>query len=253
MKTDANMYKIFHTLVPRDGMNMTAAEAARFALAWDDFAATLADLASNSDGFRFYTRTPRTEPAPLSGPPSDLRYRYEAVDVLAFDTLHNAASFKDVACKLETDFLDSSSAWLLCKERVAVNGAQKGPLDTGRGLRVITSMRRRPGMEPSAFRRHWGDHALNVIATQGISRYVANPLVDAEYESAQPPVDGFVEAWFRTADDAHACFTDPMMTGAQQEHNAAFIDTRTFFTIRCMDRERWVRGERAHAAALRRT
>ncbi len=239
------MYKVFHTLVPRGGMNMTSADTTRFNSDWDRFAVALADLASRSDGFRFYTRTPRTEAIAQPSYPGDIRYLYEAADIVAFDTAENATAFRAAARRLDANFLDAASSWLIAQENIAVNGAPKGPLDTGRGVRVITSMRRRPGMQVSEFRKHWDDHAQYVIATQGISRYIANYIVDSEYEETQPPVDGFVEAWFRTLDDLQVCFTDPLMTGPQQQHNGVFIDTRTFFTIQCRNREQWVRGTRA--------
>ena len=134
---------------------------------------------------------------------------------------------------------------MIAEEHVYTNGAPQGPLDTGPGTHVITSMRRRHGMTIADYRRHQADHAQLVVSTQGISRYAVNLLVDPEYAAATPPVDGVIEVWFRTPEDMRACFSDPSMTGIQQVHNRRFVDTSTFFTLRCHDAEQWVTGMRA--------
>ena len=245
MKTNNGLYKVFHTLVPRSGINLRAADAERFASSWDSFSDTLSNLAVRRDDFRFYTRTPRTEalnPAPFR---ADGPYAFEAVDVIAFDTLESATALRNAGRAIPTDFLDAASTWLVTKEHIGINGPPKGPLDTGRGVKVVTSMKRKPGIDPQTFREHWADGALYVSATQGISRYTTNYVADAEYEVKEPPVDGFVEVWFRTFEDARSSFTDPLFGGLHRSHNDLYIDGRSFFTIQCVDSERWVSGGRA--------
>ncbi|WP_428376802.1 EthD domain-containing protein [Lichenicoccus sp.] len=242
--TAANgLYKVFHTIVPRGGINQPMATRVPFDPAWHS-AATLAGLAERSQAFRFYTRTHRTEPH-NPAPGGNIRYGYEAVETVAFDTLGGAIAFREAAGTVGMEHLDPTSTWLVTKERVGINGAPKGPRDTGRGIKVITSMKRRPGMNLIEFRRHWDDHVGYVAATQGISRFTTNHVVDDDYEVAEPPVDGFVEVWFRTSEDLQICFSDPLMGGIQQTHNDLFIDRRTFFTIQCVNAEQWVSGRRA--------
>jgi hypothetical protein len=103
--------------------------------------------------------------------------------------------------------------WLVCEELIGINRAPKGPLDTGIGTHVVTAMRRRPGLSPEEFRRHWQDHVEYVTATQGMSRYIANPVIDEWLTGYEPPADGLVEAWFPSMAHQRACFSDPLMTG----------------------------------------
>ena len=224
---------------------MNRSRAAEFHSAWDRHATMLAELASASDGFRFYTRTPRTEPLSQRPYPGDPRFVYEGVDTVGFDTLQSVSDFRDAARPLGTGLFGESSAWLIAEEHLYTNGAPQGPLDTGPGIHVITSMRRRQGMTLTEFRRHQGDHAQLVVLTQGISRYAVNLVVDAEYAANEPPVDAVIEVWFRTSEDMRACFSDPSMTGVQQVHNRLFVDTSTFFALHCRDAEQWVVGARA--------
>jgi EthD domain len=241
------MHKVFHMLVPRGDPTMNPCPAAEFHTAWDGHATMLAQLAGTSDGFRFYTRTPRTEPLSQPRYPGDPRFVYEGVETVGFDTLQNAGDFRDAARKLDTSLFGNSSAWLIAEEHLHTNGAPQGPLDTGPGIHVITSMRRRQGMTLAEFRRHQDDHARLVVLTQGISRYAVNLVVDAEYAVDEPPVDAVIEVWFRTSEDMRACFSDPSMTGVQQVHNRLFVDTSTFFALQCRDAEQWVVGARAPA------
>jgi len=241
------MYKVFHMLVSLDEPTMNRSLAAEFHSAWDRHASKLAELASTSVGFRFYTRTPRTEPLSQRPYPGDPRFVYEGVETVGSDTLQNASDFRDAARNLDTSLFGESSAWLIAEEHLHTNGAPQGPLDTGPGIHVVTSMRRRQGMTLAEFRSHQEDHAHLVISTQGISRYAVNLVVDADYAVAEPPVDAVIEVWFRTSEDMRACFSDPSMTGEQQVHNRLFVDTSTFFALQCRDAEQWVVGARAPA------
>lgn len=245
MKTSNGLYKVFHTLVPLGGINLRRAEAVRFASTCDGSAHTFAELAAQNNDFRFYTQTLRTEPLNSAPFRAGSPYAFEGVDVFAFDTPISATALRNEGRAITTDFLDPASAWLLTKEHVGINGPPKGPLDTGRGVKIVTSMKRKSGISPKEFREHWADGARYVAATQGISRYTTNYVVDSEYEIAEPPVDGFVEVWFRTFEDARISFTDPLFGGLHRTHNDLYIDVRSFFTIQCIDAERWVSGGRA--------
>jgi hypothetical protein len=238
------MHKVFQMLVPSGGVISSRSEAADFQAAWDGHAVDLADLARTSDGFRFYTRTPRTEALTQLPYPGDPRYIYDGVDTFGFDTLADATGFRDAARRLCGSPFAEASAWLVAEEHVHMNGAPQGRLDTGPGIHVITSMRRRQELTIADYRRYQGDHAQLVASTQGISRYAVNLIVDAEYAAGRPPVDGVAEVWFRTPGDMEACFRDPSMTGIQQVHNRLFIDTSTFFTLQCRNAEQWVLGAR---------
>jgi hypothetical protein len=241
------MHKVFHLLVPLDGATTPRSEVAELHAAWDRHASALAELAAHSDGFRFYTRTPRTEPLSPPPYPGDPRFTYDGVDTLGFDTLRNATDFRDAARNLDPGLFADSSAWLIAEEQLHTNGAPHGPLDTGPGIHIVTSMRRRQQMALPEFRHHQDDHARFVVATAGISRYAVNLLVDAEYSADEPPVDAVIEIWFRTLDDIRACFTDPSMTGIQQVHNRLFVESGTFYALQCRDAEQWVVGARAPA------
>ena len=238
------MHKVFHTLVPRGGVVSSRPQAGEFQTAWDGHAFDLADLARASDGFRFYTRTPRTEALTQLPYPGDPRYVYDGVDTFGFDTVADATDFRDSARTLSRSRFGESSTWLVAEEHLHINGAPQGQLDTGPGIHVITSMRRRQEMTIADYRRYQADHAKLVVSTQGISRYAVNLIVDAEYTAGTPPVDGVAEIWFRTFADMEACFRDPSMTGIQQVHNRLFIDTSTFFTLQCRNAEQWVLGAR---------
>jgi hypothetical protein len=122
------------------------------------------------------------------------------------------------------------------------------PLDTGAGLHIVTAMRRRPDITPEQYGRHAEDHAKYIVATQGMSRHVANRVIDEWHEVEQPPIDGLVEVWFPSIAHKRACFSDPLMTGIQQEHNRVFIDTRSFSSMQAVDAEQRLFGERSQPA-----
>jgi uncharacterized protein (TIGR02118 family) len=210
---------------------------------------------SAAHGFHYFVRTPRSEQRASLEEFHGHGYSYDGVDTLAFATAADAADFlrsstyRERAAPAEAEFLDvEASSWLIAREHVLINGAPLGQLDSGPGIKVITTLRRLPDADLEDFRYRWRHrHGPYVTATAGISRYIQNHVVAQAYVDGEPRYDGLVEVWHRTSADQEACFVDPMMTQVQRQDIPSFIDTDSFFSIQCTNEEHWVSGERPRA------
>ena len=69
-------------------------------------------------------------------------------------------------------------------------------------VKVLTSIRRKPGMAVEEFQRYWRErHPAVVTALPGIRRYVQSHVLPTGYRKGDPPWDGIAEVW---ADDTDA-------------------------------------------------
>ncbi|HEX2437116.1 MAG TPA: EthD domain-containing protein [Methylomirabilota bacterium] len=91
-------------------------------------------------------------------------------------------------------------------------------------VKVITSIRRKPGMAVDEFQRYWREqHPAVVTALPGIRRYVQSHVLPTGYRKGDPPWDGIAEVW---ADDTDAlrAMTRSAANLAVQADEARFID-----------------------------
>jgi uncharacterized protein (TIGR02118 family) len=91
-------------------------------------------------------------------------------------------------------------------------------------VKVITSIRRKPGMAVDEFQRYWREqHPAVVTALPGLRRYVQSHVLPTGYRKGDPPWDGIAEVW---ADDTDAlrAMTRSAANLAVQADEARFID-----------------------------
>ena len=89
-------------------------------------------------------------------------------------------------------------------------------------LKIVSFFKRKPGLSPDDFSRHWGTrHADLVRRLPGIRRYVQNPTLASGYRRHEPVYDGVAEAWF---DDGDAL----RVSGASREYRAVKDDEANF-------------------------
>lgn len=103
-------------------------------------------------------------------------------------------------------------------------------------IKVVTWFKRRAGLTPEAFVRHWqGQHAEKVVRMPGLRHYTQNPTHASAYEGGREPfVDGFAETWF---DDTAALRANAASEAyaAVREDEFAFLDVEGMVTIFCTE------------------
>lgn len=98
-------------------------------------------------------------------------------------------------------------------------------------VKVLTFLKRRPGMPVDEFQAYWlRQHPTIVLRLPGVRRYVQSHTLASAYARAEPVWDGIAEVW---ADDTDALRT--MSRGpehaAVQADEAVFIDRATMGLI----------------------
>lgn len=91
-------------------------------------------------------------------------------------------------------------------------------------VKVITFLKRRPGMSVEDFQRYWlNQHPAVVVRLPGVRRYVQSHTLPSAYRKGEPIYDGIAEVW---ADDTNAlrAMTRSPDNAAVQADEARFID-----------------------------
>jgi uncharacterized protein (TIGR02118 family) len=98
-------------------------------------------------------------------------------------------------------------------------------------VKVLTFLKRRPGMAVDEFQRYWRTrHPEAVMRLPGVRRYVQSHTLASAYAKGEPVWDGIAEVW---ADDTEAlrAMTRGPEHAALQADEAVFIDRATMGLI----------------------
>ncbi|MBB3139874.1 EthD domain-containing protein [Halomonas organivorans] len=133
----------------------------------------------------------------------------------------------------ETEFLEDVRL-VACEKHEVV------PVNLGEGpyIKRMTLLKRLPGISPEEFRHEWlVNHANFVRQWPNVLGYRQNLVVDryhgsrtesASYEAV--PVDGIVEFWFRSKEEAAELYASDIVARTQ-EHAKVFLDTITPYFV----------------------
>ncbi len=98
-------------------------------------------------------------------------------------------------------------------------------------VKVLTFLKRKPGMAVEEFQEYWlARHPAVVTALPGVRRYVQSHVLASGYRKGEPVWDGIAEVW---ADDTDAlrAMTGSPANAAVQADEAQFIDGSTMGLI----------------------
>ena len=91
-------------------------------------------------------------------------------------------------------------------------------------IKVVTCIKRRPGMSVEDFQAYWRErHPEVVVRLPGIRRYVQSHTRPAGYRTGTPVWDGIAEVWFDDGRAMHALRGSPEMAAVEADE-ARFID-----------------------------
>lgn len=106
-------------------------------------------------------------------------------------------------------------------------------------IKLIVAVKRRPDLDPEAFRTHWRDVHGPLVRAAGatrryVRRYVQCHTLPDEYARGEPAFDGAAELWFDSPEDKDAFFGDPeyLETIHPDEKTFADLDRTVFFVTR---------------------
>jgi uncharacterized protein (TIGR02118 family) len=91
-------------------------------------------------------------------------------------------------------------------------------------IKVVTCIKRRPGMSVEDFQAYWRErHPEVVVRLPGIRRYVQSHTRPAGYRTGTPAWDGIAEVWFDDGRAMHALRGSPEMAAVEADESR-FID-----------------------------
>jgi uncharacterized protein (TIGR02118 family) len=94
-------------------------------------------------------------------------------------------------------------------------------------VKVLTFLKRKPGMEVEDFQRYWlTRHPAAVSRLPGVLRYVQSHALPSAYKKGEPVYDGIAEVWADGTDALRAMTRSPEHAGVQADE-AHFIDRTT--------------------------
>lgn len=113
------------------------------------------------------------------------------------------------------------------------------PADSRRAalFKRMSTLKRRPELSESDFRREWRLHADLVRAMPGVAAYRQNVVVAREWDKGTPStydalaIDGIVELWFRDTATLEAAFNSPAGRTTMQ-HAKTFLEEITVFAVK---------------------
>jgi uncharacterized protein (TIGR02118 family) len=98
-------------------------------------------------------------------------------------------------------------------------------------IKVITVLRRKPGMELGAFTDYWRtEHAEAVKRVPGILRYVQSQTIASGYRNGNPVYDGIAEIWYADSAAMHRAAETPQAAAALKDDDH-FIDLKSMASI----------------------
>lgn len=103
-------------------------------------------------------------------------------------------------------------------------------------LKRISTLRRHPDLDESAFRHEWKVHADHVRRMPGVAGYRQNVVMGRELTKGTPcrydelPIDGVVELWFSDAATLEAAFSSPAGR-TTMAHARTFLAEITAFVV----------------------
>ena len=100
-------------------------------------------------------------------------------------------------------------------------------------VKLVAFFKRRPGISPEDFQRHWRTtHAELVVKQAGMRRYVQNHVLLGSYRRGEPAFDGVAEAWFDDT-DAMRALAPSRAYAAVRADEASFIDAASMGVVLC--------------------
>jgi uncharacterized protein (TIGR02118 family) len=98
-------------------------------------------------------------------------------------------------------------------------------------VKVLTFLKRKPGMAVDEFQRYWlTRHPAVVTRLPGIRRYVQSHTLPSSYTRGEPAWDGIAEVWAEDTDALRAMARGPEHAAVQADE-AQFIDHATMGLI----------------------
>jgi uncharacterized protein (TIGR02118 family) len=100
-------------------------------------------------------------------------------------------------------------------------------------VKLVAFFKRKAGLSPEDFQRHWHTrHAELVVQQTGLRRYVQNHVLLASYRRGEPACDGVAEAWFDDTDAMRALAPSPAYAAVRADE-ANFIDAASMGVVLC--------------------
>jgi uncharacterized protein (TIGR02118 family) len=98
-------------------------------------------------------------------------------------------------------------------------------------VKVLTFLKRKPGMAVDEFQRYWlTRHPVVVMRLPGVRRYVQSHTLPTAYARGEPTWDGIAEVWADDTDALRAMTRGPEHAAVQADE-AQFIDRSTMGLI----------------------
>jgi uncharacterized protein (TIGR02118 family) len=98
-------------------------------------------------------------------------------------------------------------------------------------VKVVTFLKRKPGMAVEEFQRYWlASHPAVVLRLPGVRRYVQSHTLGSAYARGEPAWDGIAEVWADDTDALRAMTRGPEHAAVQADE-AQFIDRATMGLI----------------------
>jgi uncharacterized protein (TIGR02118 family) len=98
-------------------------------------------------------------------------------------------------------------------------------------VKVLTFIKRKPGMTVEDFQRYWlTRHPVVVTRLPGVRRYVQSHALPSSYGKGEPPWDGIAEVWANDTDALRAMTRSAANVDVQADE-AQFIDRSTMGVI----------------------
>lgn len=98
-------------------------------------------------------------------------------------------------------------------------------------IKVITVLRRKPGMNLAAFAEYWRTtHAAAVKRVPEIRRYVQSQTIASGYRTREPVYDGIAEIWYEDVAAMRRAAATPEAAAALKDDDN-FIDMKSFASI----------------------
>src|ERR1035437_3558230 len=104
-------------------------------------------------------------------------------------------------------------------------------------IKVIIGIRRKKGMRPEAFHKHWRTTHAELVRTNAASqkyirKYVQCHTLAEEYVRGEVAYDGTAELWFDSVADKDRFFSDPEYLKNIRPDESRFADmTTTVFFV----------------------
>jgi uncharacterized protein (TIGR02118 family) len=164
-------------------------DSEEFQRRWEDHAALVLQV----PGVRGYVRSPKV------GRPEQSTAPFDGYSSIWFDdeaaALRATSSPEGIAARADSDaIIDPASLHTVTVTEFVQRDVPIGP----DAVKLVFFFRRRVGLAPEVFRRHWlevhGPLALQYIGS--LRRFVQNHAVDSSYENGRnPDFDGLAECW----------------------------------------------------------